>query len=303
MKGSHEFIESARKELTSIKDRIGSLLHSIMGLQAESEAPGAVAVEEAPVEEAPVSETEVLRVDRNGEPTGEEGKKSKSDLVREYLRLHGDRVRNKDVVEAIKKEHGVDIAPSLVSYLKGRGEAKAEKKTEPKKKAPRAERAISGSAVIRQYLEAHGLEASNDEAVKYAKSRGFEVRATLVSSVRANLKRAGFKASKNGAAKVRTAGPKRRRKSPTMTSVVVSVLKKAGGEGLELKQVAKKALKSGYEYRGKKNVAGFTQNVYQALHTLSKKIPHPGYKGRVAVVLHEGHLYKLNPRAMRDRVA
>jgi len=311
MSHSLKEIENVRKDMASLVERLGSLLASVMGAKKEELPEGAAEIESAAQEEEKVcATTEVSLEEKSEEPTqtttiassGDNGKISKSDLIRSYFDLHGLDTRNKDVVEGIKNQHHVEVEQSMVSFLRSRLAQKAGKKA-PSKKVVRAATAsrkkASGSSYIKSYFESHGLDANNEEVVSYIrKSKGVEVKPTLVSSVRAILKKKGFKGGKG---KIGT--KKAVKKGPTMPSVVVEVLKKAPKEGLELSQVAARALKSGYEYRGKKDIAGFTQNVYQALNALSKKIAHPGYKGATAVVLHEGHKYKLNPKAMKNKVA
>ena len=289
------------EEMVSIVDKLSSLLRGILGATKEEIPSGAAEVikeETVSVEEPVKSET----VESNGQ-----AKANKSELVREFFKKHGNDVRNKDVVEGIKKETGVDVAPSLVSFLRGK---QAEKKARPSaKKEPKmwTSRVTSGSALIREYLERHGLDSSNEEVVKYVKkTKGVDVRPTLVSSVRAILKKKGMKTERIK----RVPGQKARvGRGPTMPMAVIETLKRAGGEGLELSEVTKKVLKSGYEYKGSKGIAGLTQNVFQALHNLSKKIAHPGFKGNTPVVLHEKTpgqrfgRYKLNPKAMKNKVA
>jgi hypothetical protein len=310
MNKSSEDIEGKVEEMVSIVDKLGSLLRGILGAKKEeiaSESPESSGEEvqkkdswEDDWEETP-TETPVKAesVKSNGQ-----AKASKSDLVRDFFGKHGTEVRNKDVVEAIKKESGIELTESLVSALRKKFSERGAKGKAHKEKEPKVwtNRVTSGSALIREYLEENGLDSPNDEVVNNLKKRGVEVRPTLVSSVRAILKKKG----------VKTTRIKRKVKAgrgPTMPSVVIEALKKAGKEGLELSEIAKKVLKSGYEYKGSKDIHGLTQNVYQALHNLSKKIAHPGFKGSVPVVLHEKTpgqrfgRYKLNPKAVKNKVA
>lgn len=298
MDHSLDEIEGVRKEMASLVEKLGSMLCGILSTKKEDVPSGGSVIEESePKHEETVAES-------NGEV-------NKSELVRAYFKKHGDNIRNKDVVEGIKKESGVEVAASMVSFIKARI---AQKGGESKKGAPKksteskvwTSKAVSGSALIREYLEKNGLDSSNEEVVtSIKKTKGVEVKPTLVSSVRALLKRNGYKTSRVSVSKVSKVGVKKKsaKRGPTMPAVVVEVLKKAPKEGLELAEVTERALKSGYEYRGKKDLAGMTQNVYQALHTLSKRIVHPGYKGKAAIVLHEGRRYKLNPKALKNRVA
>ena len=304
-------IENVTKDMASLVERLGSLLAGIVGTKKEEIPEGAPKIEPSTLEEEAVrATTEVEREEETKEEpietktissSGNNGKTSKSELIRSYFDEHGLDTRNKDVVEGIKSEYHVNVEPSMVSFLRSRLAQKAGRKVSSKKLGKSVavlKKKASGSSYIKDYFEIHGLYVVNEDVVGYInKAKGVDVRPTLVSSVRAIMKKKGFKAGgKVGARKAA-------KKSPTMPSVVVEVLKRAPKDGLELSEVATKALKSGYNYRGKKDIAGFTQNVYQTLHTLSKKIAHPGYKGATAVVLHEGRKYKLNPKAMRNKVA
>lgn len=293
------------EEMASLVEKLGSMLRGIMKTKREEVPPGGAVVEaEAPAETKTETEETTTKAESNGEV-------NKSELVRSYFKRHGIDSRNKDVIEGIKKESGVEVAASMVSFIKSKlpEKERAEKKESTKKSEGSkvwTSKAVSGSALIRDYLDDHGLDASNDEVVNHIKkTKGVDVKPTLVSSVRAMLKRKGRKTSKVAAkvGTIKVAAKKGARKSPTMPSVVVEVLKKAPKEGLELSEVTLKALKSGYKYGGKKDIQGLTQNVYQALHTLSKKIAHPGFKGKTAIVIHEGRRYRLNPKALKNRVA
>jgi hypothetical protein len=164
---------------------------------------------------------------------------------------------------------------------------------EVRKSVARTAAIRSGSSLIREYLEKHP-DASNEEVVKeLKKSKKVEVRPTLVSSVRAILKRMSGKTSKISS---------KPRKGLPMTALVVKILEKSPKDGVRLSELSKKAVDAGYEYRGEKGAAGVTQNVYQALHALSRQIPHPGYEGKTAVVLHDGMRWRLNPKA-KKRIA
>jgi hypothetical protein len=290
------------EEMASLVEKLGSMLRGIMTTKKEEVPPGGalIEVENDTSGEAVAPEAEAVKPESNGEV-------NKSELVRSYFKKHGTDVRNKEVIEGIKKESGIEVAASMVSFIKSKLPEKGKSEKKEASKKPEASKvwtskAVSGSSLIRDYLEERGLESSNDDVVSnIKKTKGIDVKPTLVSSVRAMLKRKGHKTSK--VATVKVAARKSLRKGPTMPAVVVEVLKKAPKEGMELSEVTLKALKSGYKYRGKKDIQGLTQNVYQALHTLSKKILHPGYKGKTAIVIHEGRRYKLNPKAIKSRVA
>jgi hypothetical protein len=286
-------VEEKVEEMVSILDKLGSLLRGILCSRGEEVPPGAAEIKEAIVD-TPVKAESVAS---NGQ-----AKANKSDLVRDFFKKHGTEVRNKDVVAAIKKESGVELTDSLVSSLRKKASETAPRAAKKERSGVRTSRVTSGSALIREYLEEHGLDSPNEEVVNHLKKRGVEVRKTLVSSVRAILKKKGIK----------TARIKRKTRSgrgPTMPSAVIEALKKAGKEGMELSEVAQKVVKSGYVYKGNKGIHGITQNVFQALHSLSKKIAHPGFKGTTPVVIHEKNpgqrfgRYKLNPKAMENKVA
>jgi len=292
MKKSSSFEEKV-EEMVSITDRLGSLLRGILCSKGEEVPHGAAEIKEDIVE-TPVKAESMAS---NGQ-----AKASKSDLVRDFFKKHGTEVGNKDVVATIKKESGVELTESLVSSLRKKASEKAPKAAKKEGFGVRTSRVTSGSALIREYLEENGLDSPNDEVVKHLKKKGVEVRKTLVSSVRAALKKKGIKTTR---IKKKT----RSGRGPTMPSAVIEALKKAGREGMELSEVAQKVVKSGYVYKGNKGIHGITQNVFQALHSLSKKIAHPGFKGTTPVVIHEKNpgqrfgRYKLNPKAVRNKVA
>jgi hypothetical protein len=307
MNKSSEDIEGKVEEMVTMVDKLSSLLRGILGAE-KSEVPSGAAefVKEEAREEDAWEETTTAETAVKAESVVSNGqaKASKSDLVRDFFKKHGTEVRNKDVVETIKKESGVELTESLVSALRKKISERGAKAKAHKEKEPRAwtSRVTSGSALIREYLEENGLDSPNDEVVNHLKKKGVEVRPTLVSSVRAILKKKGVKTTRIK----RKVKPGR---GPTMPSVVVEALKKAGKEGMELSEVAQKVLKSGYVYKGGKGIHGITQNVFQALHSLSKKIAHPGFKGTTPVVIHEKNpgqrfgRYKLNPKAVKNKVA
>jgi hypothetical protein len=161
--------------------------------------------------------------------------------------------------------------------------------------------------MIREYLEGHP-DASNDEVVKeIRRSRKVEVKPTLVSSIMAILK----KKKKKGASKAKSfqkVDKREKKKGRTglpMPSLVVRVLEKSPREGLKWHETTDKVIAAGYDYRGTKGYEGIAQNVYQALHALSKMVPHRGYKGKTPVVLHDemSQRWKLNPKAVKKNVA
>lgn len=221
---------------------------------------------------------------------------SKSDLVRDCLKRHGGEIKNKDVIDEIKRDHGVEVTASLVSILKKAQTVRPKAKEGLKKRE--GEKKASGSSLIRAYLEKHGADSANEDVVRYvSKTAGVEVRPTLVSSVRANMKKKGLK---------KIGRPKSKKST---VKVVIESLKKGPKDGMNLSQVASRAWKSGCSYKGKKGFKGFSQNVYQTLHNLCNKAVKSGSKGKVALVIHEKvegerfGRYKINPKAVRNQVA
>lgn len=295
MNSSIESLEKVRDDMVSLVERFGSLLRGLVGTESEKATATEVAVTEA------AASAEAVK--HNGKAAKKGEKPNQSDLVRGYMSKHAG-ARNKEIIEMIKKDHGVEVNPSLVSFL--RGKSRKGRKVSVRVKAGRpaaTSRVVSGSSLIREYLEKKP-SASNEEVVKELKaSKKVEVRPTLVSSVRAILKRKGFKTSKISIGKgfkVRKA-----RKGLPMPALVVKVLERAGREGMKLSEMKSKVIKAGYEYRGSKGEDGILQNVYQAVHALSKTIPHAGYEGKAPVVLHDHSTkkWKLNPKAVKKEVA
>ena len=302
-------------------ERLGGLLRGILGAKKGCIPEGSaeiIEVVESPMVESPMVESPVVESPMVESPMVEspmvespmveetvksngQAKASKSYLVREFFNKHGTEVRNKDVVESIRRETGVEVTPSLVSFLRSKGSEKKSGVSARKETKIVTNRVVSGSSIIREYLTQHGLDSDNEEVVNHVKkTRGLNVRATLVSSVRADLKRKNIKTGRMTKFVGKKSGA---RKGPTMPKAVIYTLKKAGKDGLELSEIAQKVMKLGYEYKGGKSIAGITQNVFQALNNLSKKIAHPGFKGNAPVVIRDKMpgqrvgRYRLNPKA------
>jgi len=290
-------MKEAKEELISVGRKFDWLIEFFRGSKAEEEAEKPVSVEEPAVAET---------VDSNGQADHKAEKPSQSELVRRSLKEHG-QARNKDIVEMIKSKHDIEVAASLVSYIRSKEGFKkpTEARVPRAKKAPaKASGATSGSSMIREYLERHP-EASNEEVVnEVLKSRKVEVRPTLVSSVRAIMKKKVAKKSK-ASPKAEKKDKKKGRTGLPMPSLVVRVLEKSPREGLKWHETTDKVISAGYDYRGTKGYEGIAQNVYQALHALSKAVPHRGYNGKTAVVLHDemSQRWKLNPKAVKKNVA
>lgn len=294
MSNSLEAIKNVKgEEMLTLAERLVSLLRGVVGQKAE-----------AHVAEEPVS-VESVSNDGKAESKGE--KPSQSELVRQCMKSHG-KSRNKEIIDIIKRDHGVEVAPSLVSYIRSkefhRKAPEGRKAAPPKATVKKTERIVSHSSLVRAYLERHS-EASNDEVVKeIARSNKVQVKPTLVSSVRAIIKRKGTKTARI-ASKPAPKNAKKDRKGLPMPALVVRVLEKAPREGMKLREMTDKVIAAGYEYQGTKGWEGIAQNVYQAVHALSKTVTHAGYEGKTAVVLHDSasKRWKLNPRAIKKKVA
>lgn len=290
MNTSLDSIEKVRDDMASLAERLGSLVRALMGTQAEKK------------ESVTAEPASAAAVGGNGK-----AKPSQSDLVRRYLKENAD-ARNKDIIDLIKKDHGVEVAASLVSYLRskefGKASPKSSKAASAKKAAePRTERIVSSSAVIRHYLERNPKASNEDVVATLKKTRKIDVTPKLVSSIRFILKKKGAKTSRISLKA--TAKAKKARKGLPMPALVVKTLERGPREGMKLSEMTERVVKAGYEYHGSKGYEGIAQNVYQAVHTLSRAVSHPGYQGKVPVVIHDeaGRRWKLNPKAVKKDVA
>ena len=207
---------------------------------------------------------------------------------------------SKEAVKAEKKE-ALSEAPSAKSTVETNGEARSRKGWGG---------GLNKSELVRKYFEKHGLEVRNvDLIASIKKIHGVDVGAANVSIVRKQLGKAP-KATKAKVvkAKAKTKVGKVTVKKATglkglpMPALCVEILKKAPSEGLKLGELAELVDSSGYEYTGDKGHSGMVQNVYQAVHNLSMSKTHPGYKGKVAVVIHDktSKRYRMNPKAKKD---
>lgn len=212
-------------------------------------------------EKAPVAETEP----ENNEPETDEEKEApeatgtvatttrkgsrggvnRSELIRECLKKHNMEIKNKDLIDLLKKEHKVEVGPSHVS-------------------------------IVRKQMQSEGGKAK--------------------------AKKEKAKAKKSPVAKA--VASKKDLKGLPMTALVTKIVGKKR-EGLKLGEIGKAVIDAGYEYHGNKGPEGIVQNVYQALLALRRKTNHPGYEGKVAVILHDpiSKRYRLNPKAKAKKVA
>jgi len=206
----------------------------------------------------------------------------------------------KETVEA--EENVAAEAPAATGTVPSNGEAKSRKGRKG---------GVNKSELVRNYFERHGMECRNKDLIEaIRKSKGVELNPTLVSIIRKSMglkkvrkTRAQKVALKAKAGKSRVAAELA---GLPMTALCARILQKTKSrEGLKLAEIADLVIQSGYKYTGNKGREGVVQNVYQALHNLSKKTSHPGYEGQVAVILKDetSHRYRLNPKAKTKKVA
>jgi hypothetical protein len=208
-------------------------------------------------------------------------------------------------IEAVEKsvEEVAAEAPAATGTVPSNGQAKSRKGWKG---------GVNKSELVRNYFEKHGMDCRNKDLIDaIRKSKGVELNPTLVSIIRKNM--GSKKARKTRAQKVALKVTKKTGKARTadlaglpMTALCARLLQNARSrEGLKLAEIADLVIQSGYKYTGSKGREGVVQNVYQALHNLSKKTAHPGYEGQVAVILKDetSHRYRLNPKAKTKKVA
>lgn len=201
------------------------------------------------------------------------------------------------VVEATEVAENVEKAPE-----------QAEVVTEVRRRGPKG--GINRSDLIRDYYRQHGMEVKNKDLIEsLEKAHKVKFEPSLVSTIKKKILE-GKKPAKAHKAKEKVAKAKGKAKAKggelkglPMPALCAAILKKSGREGLKLKEMTERVIESGYEYKGNKGNLGIAQNVYQALHTLSQKKSHPGYNGKVAVILHDesSKRWKLNPKAVKAR--
>jgi hypothetical protein len=199
---------------------------------------------------------------------------------------------------------GVEAAKPEVAETDG--EVKVEVKASEELRPGRRKGGINRSDLIREHFRKHGMEIKNKDLIEsLEKTHKVKIEPSLVSTIRKKMHE-GKKPAK--AAKAKTTKDRAKvqvgeMKGLPMPALCAVILKKSGKEGLKLKEVTERVIEAGYEYKGNKGNLGIAQNVYQALHTLSQKKSHPGYNGKVAVILHDesSKRWKLNPKAVRAR--
>ena len=165
----------------------------------------------------------------------DEGGISKMDAVRAVLGKHGNDTMPVDIVDHVKKEHGLDITTGTASNYKGT--ILKELKETPAAKAPAVEKPAPAPAskprkgkegkvnkleAVRQVIRDHGKETTASEIVKLAKKEhGAEMGVDMASTYKTTaLKQLGLFG--NGKAKP---GPKPGRKpgpKPAQAKAAVS---------------------------------------------------------------------------------
>jgi len=206
----------------------------------------------------------------------------------------------KTEVTETKVEEVAAEAPAATGTVPSNGQAKSRKGWKG---------GVNKSELVRNYFEKHGMECRNKDLIDaIRKSKGVEINPTLVSIIRKDM--GSKRVRKTRVQKVALKTSKVRKTDLSglpMTALCARILQntRRSRDGLKLAEIADLVIQSGYKYTGSKGREGVVQNVYQALHNLSKKTSHPGYEGQVAVILKDetSHRYRLNPKAKTKKVA
>jgi hypothetical protein len=245
---AQKLIRSALELIESFSTPTAEVAEKVIDSTAATEAAvEAEAVESVDAVEA-VDSTEVP-FDGEFKAKTHEGV-NRSEKIRDYFNKHGMSVRNKDVIDYIKKTYNTEVGPAHVS-------------------------------IIRKNM-------SQGKAIRTGKVK-----------VKAKAKAATPKA------KAPKALPKAQKSTMgqlPMSALCTSLLKKHGPrDGLKLSELTDLVIKSGYSYKGDKGRGGVLQNVYQALHSLSKEGSHIGYKGESPVIVKDptSKRYRINPKAKK----
>lgn len=206
-----------------------------------------------------------------------------------------------EAVEAVAEaavEKVAAEAPAATGTVPSNGQAKSRKGWKG---------GVNKSELIRNYFEKHGMDCRNKDLIEAIRKTGVELNPNLVSIIRKGMETKRVRKTRDQ--KVATKASKIRKADLAglpMTALCARILQKTRSrEGLKLAEIADLVIQSGYKYTGSKGRDGVVQNVYQALHNLSKKTAHPGYEGQVAVILKDetSHRYRLNPKAKVKKVA
>jgi hypothetical protein len=201
--------------------------------------------------------------------------------------------------KALKTKVKTKVAASSVTS----GEGRRGRKVDPNSK----------SQLVKTYFEKNGFDHPLKEVVDaLAKQHGQPFTVGLVANVKHRL---GGTTHREKTAKVektvrakkiekmkgkKVATPKEpSKRGQTLWDVLNSILSK-NSDGLKLGEITNLVKKSGYEYRGGKDLSGLKQNVWQCLNKMKKEGAHKGYEGTEPVVIHDsGKKYHINPKATR----
>lgn len=292
-------VEELKKLLSFTQKKMGEIISKEEETPAEAHIPETtvekiVAEElkaegEAEAKEAVVATGPKARKGRNGEV-------NKSEKIREYLAKHPE-AGNQEVVEYLRKECGADVSPQFVSTIKSNAKRS---KGPSARKIPakgRGKGGLNKSQVVRDYFSKHEDASVNDVIAHLKEKYNTSVTPALIYSI----KRSPL--AKKGRSKAQER--KKSERGEPMVACVTKTLSKFR-EGGRLSEIAENIQKSGkYHYAGDKGEEGFRATVAQALNDLSQPKTHPGWKGEVAVVLHDKELrrWKLNPKAKRESAA
>lgn len=215
-------------------------------------------------------------------------------------------------MEKAKEETAAEVAvvePEAVQVAAEAPAAVAAVETNGQAKRKGWKGGVNRSDLVRDYFRKHGMDVRNKDLIdSLQKTHKVKIEPSLVSAIRRSIsegkkpkKKITKKAVEAKKKKVRIQKDEGLSRLP-MPALCATVLKKFGSEdGLKLKEITDMVIDAGYDYKGKKGPLGVAQNVYQALHGLAQKKSHPGYNGKVAVILHDetSKRWRLNPKATR----
>lgn len=285
-------VEELKKLLSFTQKKMGEIISKEEAPEAQAPIETVVAEEveaagEVEAKRAEAPEPKPARKGRNGEV-------NKSQKIREYLTKHPE-AGNQEVVEYLRKECGADVSPQFVSTIKSNAK-RAGAPSSRKVAKGRGKGGLNKSQVVREYFSKHE-DASVNDVIAHLKERyNTSVTPALIYSIkRSPLAKKGRKKAQE----------KKSERGEPMVACVAKTLSKLR-EGGRLSEIAENIQKSGkYHYAGERGEEGFRATVAQALNDLSQPKTHPGWKGEVAVVIHDKELrrWKLNPKAKRESAA
>lgn len=219
-----------------------------------------------------------------------------------------------ELLKSSKEKHEIEVVAEEAEEDKEVKESQTEEKVAEPSSDGHAKRkgwkgGINRSDLIREYFRKHSMEVKNKDLIAdILKSHKIKIEPSLVSTIRKNIEKGIVPKEKAKTTAKETKSPKAALKNHKghglpMPALCTMILSKEAKEGLKIKEISKKAIEYGYKYKGKKGRAGVTQNVYQALHGLAQKKNHPGYVGKIAIVIHDepSQRWKLNPKAIKAK--